>query len=169
MKNRSTLTLALVTFLTSITFLMGSPFPAANAVTYTCAQGGACAVGDVGPGGGRVFYAPGANFTMTGAPCASTCRYLESAPITGAYAFNNVPSYGLLGLTHDQANETATIGSGYSNTSKLVSISSSPTGAGNVAKAYRGSANFSDWFLPSELEISAYWSSNPTDVTSYYR
>ena len=168
MKNRSTLTLALVTFLTSITFLMGSPFPAANAVTYTCAQGGACAVGDVGPGGGRVFYAPGANFTMTGAPCASTCRYLESAPITGAYAFNNVPSYGLLGLTHDQANETATIGSGYSNTSKLVSISSSPTGAGNVAKAYRGSANLSDWFLPSYLEIMAYWNSNPTDSTNFY-
>ena len=148
---------------------MGSPLPAANAVTYTCAQGGACAVGDVGPGGGRVFYAPGANFTMTGAPCATTCRYLESAPITGAYAFNNVPSYGLLGMIlHDLAYETSTIGAGFSNTARLASVSASPTAAANVAKAYRGSANLSDWFLPSYLEIMAYWDSNPTDSTGYY-
>jgi hypothetical protein len=44
----------------------------ASATTYTCAQGGTCIVGNVGPGGGRVFYAPGSAFTMTGAPCSTT-------------------------------------------------------------------------------------------------
>ncbi|CAN1501909.1 Fibronectin type III [Candidatus Nanopelagicaceae bacterium] len=168
MKSRTTLALSLVTLFSSITFLVVASAPAAKAVVYTCAQGGTCAVGDIGPGGGRVFYAPGSTFTMTGAPCASVCRYLESAPITGAYAFDNVTTHGLLGLNHDQAYETETIGSGYSNTSKLVSISSNATNAANVAKAYRGSANLSDWFLPSYLEIMAYWNSSPTDATSYY-
>jgi len=37
-------------------------------------------VGDDGPGGGKVFYAPGGTFTETGAACGSSCRYLEAAP-----------------------------------------------------------------------------------------
>jgi hypothetical protein len=37
-----------------------------------------------------------------------------------------------------------------------------------VASAYRGSANLTDWFLPSSLELSAYWASSPTDATNYY-
>jgi outer membrane protein OmpA-like peptidoglycan-associated protein len=169
MKSRSTLALSLVTLISSIAFLVGASAPEAKAVVYTCAQGGTCAVGDIGPGGGRVFYAPGSTFTMTGAPCASVCRYLESAPTTGAYAFDNVTTHGLLGgVNHLLANESETIGSGFSNTTLLVSISSNATNAANVAKAYRGSANLSDWFLPSYLEIMAYWNSSPTDATSYY-
>ena len=140
-----------------------------NAAVYTCAQGGPCAVGQVGPGGGRVFYAPGTNFTMTGAPCGSVCRYLESAPITGAYAFDNVTRYGLLGSNlHASAPTSTSIGSGFSNTTTLASISALPTAAANIAKGYRGSANLTDWFLPSELEIAEYWKSKPTDATSYY-
>ena len=141
----------------------------ADAASYTCAQGGTCAVGNVGPGGGRVFYAPGTVFTVSGAPCAATCRYLESAPLTGAYAIDNVTTYGLLGqILHNSALEASAIGSGFSNTAALLAATSSPTSAGQVASAYRGSANLSDWFLPSSLEISAYWASSPTDATNYY-
>ena len=169
MKSRSTLALSLVTLFSSIAFLVGAVAPSAQAVVYSCAQGGACAVGDLGPGGGRVFYSPGTTFTMTGAPCASACRYLESAPTSGAYAFDNVTTHQLLGgVDHLLASESETIGSGYSNTSLLVSISSTSTNAANVAKAYRGSGNLSDWFLPSYLEIMAYWNSGPTDSTSFY-
>jgi hypothetical protein len=153
--------------LSSSLFIIGPSAPIGNAA-YTCAQGGTCVVGNTGPGGGRVFYAPGSAFTMTGAPCAATCLYLESAPLTGTYAFNNVTAYGYLGLDHNLGPETATVGAGYANTATLVGISSSPTNAANVAKAYRGSANLSDWFLPSYLEIMAYWNSNPTDSTNYY-
>lgn len=141
----------------------------ASATTFTCAQGGTCVVGNVGPGGGRVFYAPGTVFTVSGAPCAATCRYLESAPLTGAYAIDNVTTYGLLGqILHNSALQGTAIGSGYSNTAALLAATSTPTSAGRVASAYRGSANLSDWFLPSSLEISAYWASNPTDATNYY-
>ena len=169
MKSRSTLALSLVTLFSSIAFLVGAVAPSAQAVVYSCAQGGACAVGDLGPGGGRVFYSPGTTFTMTGAPCASACRYLESAPTSGAYAFDNVTTHQLLGgVDHLLASESETIGSGYSNTTLLVSISSTSTNAANVAKAYRGSGNLSDWFLPSYREIMAYWNSGPTDSTSFY-
>ena len=169
MKNRGIIQMALLMVSSSFMLLGGPSTSTANAATYTCAQGGTCTVGNVGPGGGRVFYAPGTAFTMTGAPCSTTCRYLESAPFTGAYAFDNVPSYGYLGFVkHDLGPEAASIGSGYSNTSALLSISSSPTNAANVASAYRGSANLSDWFLPSYLEIMAYWNSSPTDATPYY-
>lgn len=166
--------MALLLISSSLMLLGGPSTSTANAATYTCAQGGTCIVGNVGPGGGRVFYAPGAPFTVTGAPCSTTCRYLESAPLTGAYAIDNVTTYGLLGSNlHDLALETSSIGSGYSNTTALISALTSASltatgSAGGVARAYRGSANLSDWFLPSSLEISAYWSSNPTDTTSYY-
>jgi hypothetical protein len=166
MKIRGITALVLAVLSSSI-IVVGVSAPDASAA-YTCAQGGTCNVGDVGPGGGRVFYKPGSAFTMTGAPCSTTCLYLESAPITGAYAFNNVPSYGYLGLDHNLGPETATVGAGYANTAALVAISANPTNAANVAKAYRGSANLTDWFLPSYLEIMAYWNSSPTDTTAYY-
>ena len=169
MKNRGIIQMALLMVSSSLMLLGGPSTSTANAAAYTCAQGGTCVVGNVGPGGGRVFYAPGTAFTMTGAPCSTTCRYLESAPLTGAYAIDNVTRYGLLGqVLHSAALQTSAIGSGYSNTAALVAATSTPTAAGNVAKAYRGSANLSDWFLPSSLEISAYWASSPTDATTYY-
>jgi len=161
------ITALVLTVLSNSVLVIGPSAPDASAA-YTCAQGGTCNVGDVGPGGGRVFYKPGSAFTMTGAPCSTTCLYLESAPITGAYAFNNIPSYGYLGLDHNLGPETATVGAGYANTAALVAISANPTNAANIAKAYRGSANLTDWFLPSYLEIMAYWNSNPTDTTAYY-
>ena len=169
MKNRGIIQMALLMISSSFMLLGGPLTSTANAATYTCAQGGTCIVGNVGPGGGRVFYAPGSAFTMTGAPCSTTCRYLESAPLTGDYAIDNVTPYGLLGqILHPAALVTSAIGSGYSNTAALVAATSTPTNAGNVAKAYRGSANLSDWFLPSSLELSAYWASSPTDATTYY-
>ena len=169
MKNRGIIQMALLMVSSSLMLLGGPSNSTANAAAYTCAQGGTCVVGNVGPGGGRVFYAPGTAFTMTGAPCSTTCRYLESAPLTGAYAIDNVTTYGLLGqVLHPAALQTSAIGSGFSNTAALVAATSTPTAAGNVAKAYRGSANLSDWFLPSSLEISAYWASSPTDATNYY-
>ena len=153
----------------SLTLAVGPSTPTANATTFTCAQGGTCVVGNVGPGGGRVFYAPGTVFTVSGAPCSTTCRYLESAPLTGAYAIDNVTTYGLLGqILHNSALEDTAIGSGFANTAALLAATTNSTSAGRVASAYRGSANLSDWFLPSSLEISAYWASSPTDATNYY-
>jgi hypothetical protein len=58
--------------------------------TWSCAQGGACSVGDVGPGGGTIFY------TSAGFSCgenySQTCKYLEAAPATWFPAATDKPS-----------------------------------------------------------------------------
>lgn len=43
-------------------------------------SGGACRVGDIGTGGGTIFYVSATPFTATGAACAPNCRFLEFAP-----------------------------------------------------------------------------------------
>ena len=50
-----------------------------RAVDPTCAEGGVCEVGDIGPGGGIVFYVTATPFTSD-ASCGSNCLYLEMAP-----------------------------------------------------------------------------------------
>ena len=119
----------------------------------SCAQGGTCSVGDTGPGGGTVFYVSAAAFTETGAPCASTCRYLEAAPNTW-YGGSSDP-----GLPWSADTTTGTsinsqaIGSGYSNTTALIALNSTPGYAMTAARAYRGPNNLNDWFLGSYLEM----------------
>ncbi len=43
-------------------------------------SGGACRVGDIGTGGGTIFYVSATAFTVSGAPCNTNCHYLEFAP-----------------------------------------------------------------------------------------
>lgn len=47
-----------------------------NNVVLACAQGGVCKIGDVGPGGGKVFYVAPSSFIVNG----KGVRYLEVAP-----------------------------------------------------------------------------------------
>ena len=47
-----------------------------NNVVLACAQGGVCKIGDVGPGGGKVFYVAPSSFMVNG----KGVRYLEVAP-----------------------------------------------------------------------------------------
>jgi hypothetical protein len=49
------------------------------AVALTCAQGGPCALGDTGPGGGKIFYYRASGFNC-GPNFTDTCHYLEVAP-----------------------------------------------------------------------------------------
>lgn len=58
--------------------------------TWSCAQGGSCAVGDIGPGGGTIFYAS-AGFTC-GESYSQTCKYLEAAPATWYPGTTDQPS-----------------------------------------------------------------------------
>jgi hypothetical protein len=127
----------------------------AQAVAPTCAEGGVCAVGDVGPGGGIVFYvSPSANGFFSAAPaCTPRCKYLEAAPTTGSSAWTEM-FYRWSGNTTDSIGSTGTaIGSGYSNTLAMVAQSSTSERAGTVTRDYRGPANLTDWFLPSKNEL----------------
>jgi hypothetical protein len=139
----------------------------------SCADGGVCALGDTGPGGGKVFYVSSSNFTSTGSNCGTACKYLEAAPSDHssqvAWCSNITSSLGV----------TATgIGSGMSNTTTADSTCDS--GAIQVAAAYTNNSK-TDWHLPSKDELAQlyaqsttvggfstgyYWSSSELDATT---
>ena len=146
-----------------------------NTISATCAKGGTCKVGDVGPGGGKVFYVATSAFTSTGSSCNTACKYLEAAPSdhssTVAWCSNTSSS---LGVTAQG------IGSGMSNTTTADSTCTS--GAIQVAADYTNNSK-TDWHLPSKDELAQlyaertkvgsfaydyYWSSSePYSYASY--
>lgn len=132
----------------------GATGAAGSNATLTCAQGGTCALGDTGPGGGIVFIVKTATAT-------APWRYMEAAPntwsggsadptmawcnITNAF----VPNL-LTGVTATVQTSTA-IGAGYSNTKKI--LRGCTFGAANAAVAYNGGGK-SDWHLPTQDELN---------------
>jgi hypothetical protein len=133
--------------------------------TLTCADGGICAVGDTGPGGGVVFYVQASGGTFAcGATLALTCKYLEAAPanwLTGttgdptrSWATHvNVPSNQVTAVIG--ARGTA-IGSGYKNSLAIVAQTDNvaATSAAVEARAYRGPNSRTDWYLPTKNELN---------------
>lgn len=145
----------------------------------TCANGGTCSLGDTGPGGGTIFYYSPSPFTMTGAPCGSTCQYLEFAPVSwgNGISVESFEATGTLtqepslrwctGTGYTNALDSAassgnyqsrswvlsnTFGMGYQATSRMVG-SACTSGAGRVSwdLIFGGQ---SDWFLPSNSEMN---------------
>ena len=152
----------------------------------TCAQGGVCAVGDTGPGGGVVYYVAPApqswgqylevapngwngalvdckNGCGTGKDTTKTSDAGQAGAGAGrGYAWCNTnATYANFGTSSATGYNTGTaIGTGEQNTALMVSTcqgSSPATYAGNLASAYRGGGMF-DWALPSQGELSALYS-----------
>mgnify|MGYP006273747815 CR=1 FL=1 len=106
-------------------------------VSKTCANGGVCAVGNTGPGGGTVFYDAGS--------LQSWGRYLEAAPASATSAtWCNNTSSALTG-TFSRA-----IGSGAMNT--YLMLDGCTSGAAHNATGYSNNG-YSDWYLPSILDL----------------
>ena len=132
----------------------GATGPAGSNATLTCAQGGTCAIGDTGPGGGIVFIVQ----TPT---AAAPWRYMEAAPNTWSggsadpqirwcsNASNYVPDL-ITGDTTTVQTSNA-IGAGHLNTRKM--LRGCTYGAANAAAAYNGGGK-SDWHLPSRDELN---------------
>ena len=136
-------------------------------IKVTCAQGGVCAVGDSGPGGGIVFYVAPAPFTQigaTGSMCTTSCKYLEAAPSN----WNNAAGDPLIAWVSDYETnyvnnwwravsgaDGVVVGTGYQNSLDIVAQ------AGNIAassaavasRAYAGGGK-TDWFLGSRDEMN---------------
>ena len=129
-------------------------------VDLTCATGGACVVGNTGPGGGYVFYVNTAGFTC-GELMDVTCKYMELAPKTwgGGVAdlkMGFVPSgfKSVAGLAEASAD---VVGRGAWNTRNLVSAWGSSVNypalaADNYTSNYLGVSK-SDWFIGSYAEL----------------
>ena len=110
----------------------------------TCAQGGTCVLGDLGPGGGRVFYVSATNFTSTGSDCNTTCKYLEAAP-------SNVVGKRWAGdsdNTRSTGSTRTAIGGGYANT-----LNTSSDTANALAFNFENNGK-TDWHLPSKDELN---------------
>jgi len=132
-------------------------------VTVSCANGGVCALGDTGPGGGKVFYVSSSNFTSAGSVCGTACKYLEAAPSdhSSTVAWCSITEL-LLGVT------AAGIGSGMSNTINADSFCTS--GANQVAADYTNNSK-TDWHLPSKDELAQLYAQRTTVggfSTGYY-
>ena len=144
-----------------------TPFQADGLTNVAVKMSGGYKVGDIGPGGGRVFYASttgfncGPSYTATGSPYNFKCYYLEAAPTTGSNAWTDA-AYQWSGNTTTVVNnasapETATataIGWGYRNTLAMVLQDATASKAGTISRAYRGPNNLSDWYLPSKDELN---------------
>jgi hypothetical protein len=131
--------------------------------TRTCANGGVCAVGDRGPGGGYVFYVSATNFTSSGSTCNTSCKHLEVAPVTWAAEFRvndarypwGSPAWVVAqnfgasteGFADDERVNWQ-IGQGFYNTSFM----SGTTAA--AVRAYAGNAAAGEWFIPSMNELN---------------
>jgi hypothetical protein len=138
-------------------------------VAGNCVTELVCSLGDIGPGGGMVFYA-GAPFTMAGATCNTSCRYLAWAPVSWASTQSQNASFSEPGTATTDARTTLmpgnallgtseAFGSGLSNTRLFVNAANSGNSANNGAKAvqlYAGNdSSAGQWFLPSRAEAVA--------------
>ena len=134
----------------------------AVASTPTCAQGGPCLHGDIGPGGGRVFYVAPSDGTFTqlgaiGSMCSTDCKYLEAAPKGWAGGSTDPGMTWSTGANRSIQVTDASgegIGTGYQNSVAIVNQSGNlaATSAAVRARAYTGGSK-SDWFLPSKDEL----------------
>jgi hypothetical protein len=163
---------------TALAKLAAEKAAAHRATLMPCPANGKCIVGNIGPGGGIVFY-------VALAP-QSWGQYLEAAP--AIWAGNYVDPYIqwcslgdtlLVTVISDPEaikRNSAKIGAGKSNTELM--FSSCINGIANLVRNYRGGGK-SDWFLPSaddlaemmkasavigDLSISSYWSSTLAPV-----
>lgn len=118
-----------------------------SAVTDTlCAKRKICNIGDIGPGGGMVFYVSKARYAWG--------KYLEAAnPITWQGGSKVDPTLPWCDDSTKLITGTdASIGSGQFNARELVVYCR--TGAGISAMSFKGGGK-SDWFLPSRAELTA--------------
>jgi hypothetical protein len=181
-----------LTFSTATGLITGEPTETKTATTYTItgtnALGSASAtyrlrvtgdIGDVGPGGGRIYYYLASGFSC-GPTRAATCKYLEVAPNTwnGGAADpqkavlssrdDGVATSGMDSTTAISfALVTAQIGAGYLNSNALASRANSNSVGAGLVGTYRGGSQ-SDWYIPSaaELNLLCQWSKGLTQNVS---
>jgi hypothetical protein len=182
-KNRPVIYTVIVGLFASLFFAIG-PLTSPAHAALTCAQGGTCAVGDTGPGGGTVYYVDatgfpcGPTFSNTGSPTGGLCRYLEVAPSTWytldgkGLKLENIQndSQPITGITYDPSPFDATqslsasrIGLGYKNTLIFANLASNKGLGATTVRSYAG-GSLNDWYIPTSAEsnLLCQWSKGNT-------
>jgi len=128
-------------------------------IDTTCIQGVGCEVGDIGPGGGTVFYVAEEGDEFYCGPVYNPdmlCRYLEAAPNTWSGGNADPELTWSTGANQNvYANASGeSIGSGYVNSLWVQRQDGNvaQTSAAIAARGYNGGGK-SDWYLPSINEI----------------
>lgn len=148
-----------------------------------CADGGTCAVGDTGPGGGKVFYVhTSGTFTSTGSTCGGSCKYLEVSNADQSAGIQWIPpvlkcfeagsdigvedcSSGLYSIYSNSEGQATSqlasraIGQGLANTNKIYARATTEGGESTSTYAAGLAWNYvsygqTDWFLPSLNELN---------------
>ena len=123
--------------------------------TVPCSFGGACRIGDIGPGGGVVFYR-GETVLNTVDGVSDGGVYMEFINWSGSSSENNVNDrnfpWGCKGTKIEGA-DSAEVGSGAQNTLDIVNgCVEGNTAARKVKDVVFGGQD--DWFLPSQTELN---------------
>lgn len=115
-----------------------------------CSQGGACAVGDKGPGGGVVFYVGSAPIDVL--PGVSDGgENLEIVNIDAQYNRNPYPTWGCR-RTEILASKDQTIGAGAKSTKAIADTCADTNIYAKIALNLTLNGK-SDWFMPSVNEL----------------
>ena len=127
--------------LVTISIPRGAPF-----ASLSCADGGACAIGDIGPGGGVVFILATTPGNTTGRTFEAARKDWDGGAQDGTAQWCAASDASIAGLG-------TAIGAGSANTS-TIATSCSSTGTNDAAEYVRGKTigGKSDWFLPSRDE-----------------
>ena len=118
-----------------------------SASSATCANGGLCNVGDIGPSGGYVFYVSPTVINVA-AGISTGGIYLEAAPVSQ----EGTAQFGCTGS--DTPGTSYAVGSGAANTLAIINACATAGIAARVTSNLTF-AGYSDWFMPSLDEMTA--------------
>ena len=146
-----------VTVTQTVTGLVGTDTAtvASTYALYACESGGSCAVGDLAPGGGYVFYVSATPINVaTGISTGGI--YLATAPQTWyGGAADPTASWGCSGT--DISGTSAAVGAGAQNT-WLNTVGCATAGRASRLAADSSAEGFTDWFMPSSGELNLIYS-----------
>ena len=135
--------------------------PACPTPVVACADGGACAVGDTGPGGGVVYILSTTSGNTTGLTFEAARNDWDGAAPDGTARWCSASTVSIAGLG-------TAIGTGSSNSATIATTCAS-TGVLDAAEYVRGKTigGKTDWFLPSRDEALAMYTQRSVFIGNY--